>query len=188
MPLVQIIHASTRDGRQGFPVSRWMERLARQRGDMEVELIDLREVDLPMFDEPKHPRFGDYKHEHTRRWSATVKRADGFVFVTAEYNHSFPASLKNAIDYLNVEWKFKPVAFCSYGGVAAGTRAVQALKPVLNCFQMVTINEAVHIPFFAKQIGEDGEFKPEKGLADSAELMLEKLAYWIERQKPLYER
>lgn len=187
MPLVQIIHSSTRENRQGFPVSQWMEAQARRRKDIDVELVDLREVNLPIFDEPKHPRFGDYKHEHTKRWSATVKRADGFVFVMPEYNNSFPASLKNAIDYLNAEWKFKPACFVSYGGVAAGTRAVQALKPVLNCFQMVTIYEAVNIPFFAKQI-EEGEFNPPEGLADAAQLMLEKLVHWIERQKPLYER
>jgi len=187
MPLVQIIAGSTREGRQSLPIAQWMEAVARKRGDIEVELVDLRAVNLPLFDEPKHPRFGDYTHEHTKRWSATVKRADGFVFVTPEYNNSFPASLKNAIDYLSAEWKYKPACFVSYGGVAAGTRAVQALRPVFNCFQMVTIYDAVNIPFFTKYIA-DGRFSPEEGLEDSARLMLDKLVFWMDRQAPLYER
>jgi NAD(P)H-dependent FMN reductase len=187
MPLVQIIACSTREGRQGFPIAQWMEAVARKRGDVDVELIDLREVNLPLFDEPKHPRFGDYKHEHTRRWSATIRRGDGFVFVTPEYNNSFPASVKNAIDYLSAEWKYKPATFVSYGGVAAGTRAVQALRPVLNCFQMVSIYEAVNIPFFMKQL-KDGRFVPEEGLEDSAKVMLDKLVFWMGRQASLYER
>ena len=188
MPLVQIIACSTRENRAGFPLAEWAVAQAKKRDDLDVELIDLREVDLPIFDEPKHPRLGGYAHEHTKRWSAIVSRADAFVFVTPEYNHSFPASLKNAIDYLSAEWKHKPAGFVSYGGVAAGTRAVQALKPVLACFNMVPIFESVAIPFFSKYIGEDGVFRPEEGLEESAQLMFDRIAFWIDHQSPLYER
>ena len=90
-----------------------------------------------MFDEPKHPRFGEYVHQHTKDWSATISRGDAFVFVIPEYNYGFNAAIKNAIDYLNTEWQYKPVGFVSYGGVAAGTRAMQMLKQVITTLKMV---------------------------------------------------
>lgn len=186
VPIVQIFVCSTREKRIGLPIGQWVEALARKRDDIEVELIDLKEINLPMFDEPHHPRLGKYEHEHTKRWSAVVSRADGFVFVTPEYNHSFPASLKNAIDYLNAEWKFKPVAFVSYGGVAAGTRAVQALKPVLACFHMMPLFEAVNIPFVHALFEHAGKFRPEPGLEEAANTMLDKLVFWMRHQMPLY--
>lgn len=186
MPLVQIIVASTRPGRVGLPIAEWILSLARERTDIEVELVDLRDVNLPNFDEPRHPRLGQYEHEHTKRWSASVDRADGFVFVTPEYNHSFPASLKNALDFVFREWAHKPVGFVSYGGVAAGTRSVQALKPVLAALQMVPVLEGVNIPFVQNLFDADKNLKTEKGLDDSARLMLDKLVGWMAHQRPLY--
>lgn len=188
MSIVQIIVASTRQNRVGGSIGRWADEQARRHGSFEVELIDLRDIALPLFDEPRHPRFGEYEHDHTKHWSETVRRADAFVFVTPEYNHSFPASLKNAIDYLNAEWKFKPAGFVSYGGVAAGTRAVTALEPVLNCFQMKPLMEAVNIPFVSSLIDDEKRFNPPDGLVKAMEIMLGRLEYWIARQSPLYER
>ena len=115
---------------------------------------------LPLFDEPKHPRLQQYAHQHTKDWSASVSRADAFVFVTPEYNHSFPASLKNALDYLSMEWADKPVGLASYGGVSAGLRAATALKPILAALRMVPVVEAVSVPFFTEHIGAGGEFTP----------------------------
>jgi NAD(P)H-dependent FMN reductase len=89
-------------------------------------------VDLPLFDEPHHPMLHTYVHQHTKDWSATVERAVAFVFVMPEYNYGFNAALKNAIDYLPVEWQYKPVGFVSYGGLAGGTRAVQMIKQVIS--------------------------------------------------------
>ncbi len=186
MPLIQVIVASTREGRIGRHVADWVVEVGRARGGAEIELVDLKDVALPMFDEAKHPRLGQYAHEHTKRWSASVSRADGFVFVTPEYNHSFPASLKNAIDYLHNEWQFKPVGFVSYGGVAAGTRAVQALKPVLAALQMVPVLEGVNIPFVHANLGADGRFNAPDGLADATKLMFERTEFWIDRQASLY--
>src|SRR5690606_20059283 len=97
-------------------------------GAFAVERVDLKEINLPLLDEPKHPRLGEYEHEHTKRWSATVTRADAFVFVTPEYDFGPPASLINALQYLVKEWAYKPVGLLSYGGVSAGLRSANALR------------------------------------------------------------
>ena len=119
-PKLLIIISSTRPGRIGLPVANWFLEQAAAHGGFELELVDLYELDLPLLDEPNHPRLRQYTKEHTRAWSETVDGADAVVFVTAEYNHSFTAALKNAIDYLHNEWRHKPLGFVSYGGVAAG--------------------------------------------------------------------
>jgi NAD(P)H-dependent FMN reductase len=108
--------------------------------------IDLAEVGLPLLDEPNHPRLQQYSHQHTKDWSAAVSRADAFVLVTPEYNHSFPASLKNALDHLVRDRADKPAGIVSYGGVSAGLRAATALKPVLAALRLVLVVEAVSIP------------------------------------------
>ncbi|MEO4040846.1 NAD(P)H-dependent oxidoreductase [Hoeflea sp. CAU 1731] len=187
MALVQIVVGSVREKRIGRKVADWFMETGAGRDDFELELVDLKEVNLPLFDEPNHPRFANYVHDHTKAWSETVARADGFVFVTPEYNHSFPPALKNAIDYLSQEWKFKPAGFVSYGGVAAGTRAVQALKPVLACFQMPLVLENVHIPFVGSLFNQDGAFVPPDGLDDAARLLHDRMAFWIEQQAGLRE-
>jgi NAD(P)H-dependent FMN reductase len=89
-----------------------------------IDLVDLKEVNLPLLDEPEHPRLQHYRHDYTKAWSATVQRADAYVFVTPEYNHGAPPVLINALDCVFVEWNYKPAGFVSYGGVSAGTRSV----------------------------------------------------------------
>jgi NAD(P)H-dependent FMN reductase len=125
-----------------------------------------------------------YTHEHTRRWSASVDSADAFVFVTPEYNHSFNAPLKNAIDYLNHEWRYKPVGLVSYGGVAAGTRAVQMITPVLTALMMVPLTEAVHIPFVSQFLSEDGQIHANEVMEQAADAMLTQLGRWSEALEP----
>src|SRR5689334_8006169 len=134
---LQVLIASTRPGRQGPAVGAWAVQQARANGKFEIEIVDLAEVNLPLFDEPKHPRFQQYEHEHTKRWSAIVARADAFVFVTPEYDFSPPASLINALHYLYNEWAYKPVGFVSYGGVSAGTRGVQITKSTVTALKMI---------------------------------------------------
>jgi NAD(P)H-dependent FMN reductase len=175
-PLLQVIAASTRPGRRGIAVARWVQQLAEAHGGFDVELVDLAEVALPVFDEPNHPRLRRYEHDHTKRWSATVDRADAFVFVVPEYNHSFPASVKNALDYLSHEWADKPAGLVSYGGVSAGLRAATALKPVLAALRMVPVVEAVSIPFFAQFLTDDDEFVPNAELEAGGKGMLDELA------------
>src|ERR1700679_4011380 len=156
MPRLQIIIASTRPGRVGLPVGLWFEGRARAHQAFDVEVADLAELALPFMDEPNHPRLREYTHQHTKDWSAQVAAADAFVFVMPEYNYGFTAPLKNAIDYLHVEWQYKPVGFVSYGGLSAGTRAVQMLKQVVTTLKMTPVFEAVSIPFVAKFIDDDG--------------------------------
>lgn len=169
-PKLHIIVASTRPDRVGLPVGRWFHNQAIAFGGFDLEWVDLAEWDLPFMDEPHHPRLRNYTHDHTRRWSAQISRADAFVLVMPEYNHGFSAPLKNALDFLVHEWAFKPVGFVSYGGIAAGTRAVQMLKPVLVALKMTPIVEAVNIPF--PQLIQDREFQPPEATSKAAQLML----------------
>jgi NAD(P)H-dependent FMN reductase len=116
-----------------------------------------------------------YVHEHTINWGRIVERCDAFVFVTPEYNFGYSAVLKNAIDYLSQEWADKPVGFLSYGGVAAGTRAVQQLKQVVTALKMIPIAESVNIPFFSQFIDDSGTVRPNDLMTRSADAMLDEL-------------
>ena len=130
---------------------------------------------LPLLDEPKHPRLRQYTHDHTFAWSRIVDGADAVVIVTAEYNYGYPAALKNALDYLNHEWRHKPLGFVSYGGVAAGTRAVQQLKQVTGAVQLVTTQTAVNIPFVASLLADDGRLAANEVMEQAASAMLGEL-------------
>jgi NAD(P)H-dependent FMN reductase len=178
MPTLQIVIASTRPVRVGPAVAAWIRDRAVAHGGFDVELIDLAEVNLPMLDEPQHPRLGQYVGQHTKDWSASVARSDAFIFVLPEYNHGYTAPIKNAIDFLNAEWRYKPVGFVSYGGVAAGTRAMQMLKPVLIVLKMVPLAEAVNIPFVQQFIDGQGVFQASEILAAAATDMLDELVRW----------
>jgi len=154
LPLtIAIIVGSTRPGRNGAAVASWVHRQAAARTAASYEIVDLDEVNLPLLDERIPALLGSYEHQHTKDWSMTVDRADAFVFVTPEYNYGFNAVLKNAIDFLHQEWQHKPVGFVSYGGVAAGTRAVQAIKPIANVLKMTPVPEAVVIPLEGFNLG-----------------------------------
>jgi NAD(P)H-dependent FMN reductase len=174
-PVLQIIIASTRPGRVGLPVAQWFEQAAIAHGGFEVEVVDLAEVALPFFDEPNHPRLRKYEHQHTKEWSAIVDRADAFVFVTPEYNYGFNAVLKNAIDFLHQEWHHKAVGFVSYGGVAAGTRAVQMLKQVVTTLKMVPVTASVNIPFVAQFLDDENRLQPNDVMTAAASAMLDEL-------------
>ncbi|HEX3979207.1 MAG TPA: NADPH-dependent FMN reductase [Solirubrobacteraceae bacterium] len=175
MPKLLIIIASTRPGRVGVPVANWFMERAAAHGGFELELLDLYELDLPLLDEPNHPRLRQYTKDHTRAWSQTVDSADAVVFVTAEYNHSYTAALKNAIDFLHNEWHHKPLGFVSYGGVAAGTRAMQALKPVAIALALVPVVAAVNIPFVQQFLTDDGAIVGNDVMVDAAAAMLDEL-------------
>lgn len=184
MPNLQIIIVSTRPGRVGFPIGSWFHQHALAHGKFTVELIDLAAVNLPLFDEPKHPRLRQYAYPHTQAWGATVARADAFVFVTPEYNYGGPPSLANALDYLVHEWAYKPVGFVSYGGLAGGTRAVQMAKQIVTALKMMPIPEGVILPYFTQLI-DAGTFMATESHRKGADLMLNELLKWSEALKPL---
>lgn len=185
MPRLMILVASTRPGRVGLPVARWLDGRVRARGDVDVDFADLLEIGLPFMDEPAHPMLGNYSHRHTRDWSARVAAADAFAFVTPEYNYGIAAPLKNAIDFLHVEWQYKPVGFVSYGGVSAGTRAVQMAKQIVTTLKMVPLPEAVSVPFVTRLIDDDGSFVPDELIDQAADRMLDELLAVSEALAPL---
>jgi len=179
MSKLSVIIASTRPGRVGLPIGQWFFEQAKSHGKFEVELVDLKERNLPLLDEPKHPRLGEYEHEHTKAWSQLVKASDAFVFVTPEYNFSAPPSLLNALDYLFNEWAYKAAGFVSYGGQSGGIRAVQMLKQPLIAMKLVGIPESVAIPFFSQHL-EDGVFKGTEAHEKAGGVMLDELGRWTE--------
>jgi NAD(P)H-dependent FMN reductase len=179
MPLLEVIVASTRDQRVGRIIADWFVAHARAHGSFDVELLDLRELALPLLDEPHHPRFKRYEHAHTKAWSAIVDRADAFVFVTPEYNYGCPPALVNAIDYLWAEWQYKPLGFVSYGGISGGTRSAQMTKLIATTVKLIPIPEAVTIPLVAQHI-KDGAFDSTDKHTGSIAPMLVELRRWTD--------
>ncbi|MCG8915888.1 NAD(P)H-dependent oxidoreductase [Actinokineospora sp. PR83] len=145
MTRIGIIIGTTRPGRLGPQVARWVEKAAAARGDADFEVVDLADYDLPLFDEPRVPRLGVYEHAHTRAWSAKVAELDGFVFVTPEYNWSIPAVLKNAIDFVYQEWNHKAACFVGYGSNVNGARAVEHLRQIAGAVQLATAYTQVNL-------------------------------------------
>jgi NAD(P)H-dependent FMN reductase len=157
---LKIINSTVRPGRKGPLVAQWITEAAQKHG-FEAELLDLGEINLPLMNEAIHPMLKQYEHDHTKKWSAKIEEADAFIFVTAEYDHSYPASLKNALEYLLHEWAFKPAGLVSYSiGPFAGVRAVMGLKTDLLSLRTIALAEAVNIPTLNQFINEDGVFIP----------------------------
>ena len=157
MTKIQIILGSTRQGRIGEKVAVWVHQLAMARNDATFELIDLRDWPLPFFNDPKPPFEGEYSFEYTKKWSAKISEGDGYVIITPEYNHGYPAVLKNALDHLYYEWEKKSIVFISYGGLAAGARAVEQLRLVTTELGLVQVHSAIHIPRVRSAFGPDGK-------------------------------
>jgi NAD(P)H-dependent FMN reductase len=189
-PHILVIFGSTRQGRKGEVVTTWlMDRLAT-RTDAIFELVDLRDVPLPFFDAPASPAHGHIISE-AENWAAQVERADGFIFVTPEYNHSYPAVLKNAIDHLYTQWVHKPAAIVSYGGFAAGYRAAEQLRQVLIELKMVPIREQVGIslvPGAVPNVSEGLDSPSEAFLNRAFNGMMTELLWWATALIPARER
>ena len=183
-PRLAILVASTRPGRQGIAVAEWFRVEAEKHSAFDIDFIDLAEVDLPFLDEPNHPRFKKYEHDHTKAWSARIEAADAFIFVTPEYDYSMSPVLLNALQYLASEWHYKPAGIVSYGGVSAGLRAAQMTKSALTALKIFPIAEAVSIPFFTQFI-DDGVVHPNEVMTDSAAAVLDELAKVEAALRPL---
>jgi len=179
-----IVVASVRDGRAGEAIAKWFVERAKQHGTFDVQVADLKELKLPILDEPDHPRLKKYVHDSTKRWSEIVGGSDAFVFVTPEYNYTMPPALVNALDTLYHEWTYKPVGFVSYGGISGGMRSVQTAKLMVTGFKMMPMVEAVNIPFYT-QLMENGVFKSNELHDKAVPVMLDELFRWSEALKAL---
>lgn len=157
MVKIGIIIGSTRPGRVGEAVAKWVYELSKARSDAEFELVDIKDYNLPLLDEPAPAAAQQYTKEHTKKWAAKISELDGFIFVTPEYNHSTSAALKNAIDYLFVEWNNKAAGFVSYGAIG-GARAVESLRPIMAQLKIADVREQVMLSLYDDF--ESGTFKP----------------------------
>ncbi|SHN29998.1 NADPH-dependent FMN reductase [Actinacidiphila paucisporea] len=183
MTKIGIILGSTRPGRNGEAVARWVNDIAVRRDDAEFELIDLLDYRLPHLDEIVPPSLGQYSQPHTQAWARKIDSFDGFVMVTPEYNHSTSGALKNAIDFLYAEWNNKAVGFVSYGS-AGGTRAVEHLRLVAAELQMADVRAQVALSLFHDFVNFS-EFKPTEFQVDSLNATLDQVIAWSEALAPL---
>jgi NAD(P)H-dependent FMN reductase len=178
-PRIGIVIGSTREGRFGEKPAHWIHTIARQRTDLEFELIDLRDHPLPFFNEPMSPAWAPVKNQAAQRWGDRLATLDGLIVVTPEYNHGPSAVLKNAFDYAYKEFIRKPIAFVGYGGVGAA-RAVEQLRLVAVELQMAPVRHAVHIGMVEfLGIWQQGKsFDDFPHLAQAASAMLDDIAWW----------
>ena len=183
MVRIAIVVGSTRPNRNAADVADWVHEHASARTDARFELVDIADQHLPLLDEPLPPSLGQYAHEHTKAWSAKIASYDGFVFVTPEYNHSVPAALKNAVDYLYAEWNNKAIGFVSYGS-AGGTRAVEAWRLIAAEVQMADVRAQVFLPF-GSEFGEDFSFQPTEGATGALQALFDQVVAWAQALKPL---
>src|SRR6202011_3516033 len=144
---IAIILGSTRPNRNGEAVAKWVCEVAKTRSDAEFELVDIKDFNLPLLDEPVPPAMGQYSQPHTKVWAAKIAQFDGFVFVTPEYNHGPSAALKNAIDFLHREWNNKAVGFVGYGG-NGGARSVEILRQVVSNVELADVRAQVGLSLF----------------------------------------
>lgn len=177
LPHLQVVIASTRVRRRGGVIGRWVARELGARADCTCEALDLREWDLPVLTAARPPARGEYQDERARAWGAAVARADGFVIVTPEYNHGYPAPLKNALDLVYREWARKPVGFVGYGGSGGGIRSVEQLRQVAVELQMASVRRQVVIPRAFRAFDEGGEPVDPHHARDLGELV-DDLLWW----------
>jgi NAD(P)H-dependent FMN reductase len=195
MVRIAIVIGSTRPVRRTELVGRWVAEAGARHpvarsGEATFDVVDLADHDLPVLDERAAAMWADYRNAHTRRWAATIEKYDGFVFVTPEYNHSFPAALKNAIDYLFAEWNDKAAGFVSHG-VHGGVRAVEQLRLVLAEVKVATVRSQVALSTFTDfeltTPGEPGVCRPADLQEAALHEMLDELVAWSTALKSLRE-
>jgi NAD(P)H-dependent FMN reductase len=180
---IAIIIGSTRPNRNGEAVAKWVYQVAKKRSDAEFELVDIKDFNLPLLDEPMPPIMGQYSKPHTKTWAAKIGSFDAYVFVTPEYNHGTSGALKNAIDFLFAEWTNKAAGFVSYGG-ASGARAVEQLRLVLAEVQMATVRNQVLLSMYT-DFENFSVFKPGPTKEQSVNDMLDQLIAWGSALKTL---
>jgi NAD(P)H-dependent FMN reductase len=191
---IKVIVGSTRQGRFSEKPAQWIYEEAKKLNGVEVELLDLRDYEIPFFESPVSPSMaqGRYENEVVQKWAAKISEGDAFIIVTPEYNHGYPAVLKNAMDVIYHEWNRKPVGFVAYGS-AMGARSVEQLRQVAIELQMAPIRHAIHIPndiFFEAIMGK-GPSDPKEMFSsihkgpwgDPVEVFFNDLLWWAKALK-----
>ncbi|MFH8798057.1 NADPH-dependent FMN reductase [Streptomyces sp. NPDC017936] len=186
MTKIAIVLGSTRPGRNGEAVARWVHDAAAKRRDARFEMVDIADYDLPLLDEPVPPSMGQYSNDHTRRWAAKIAEFDGYVFVTPEYNHGPSGALKNALDYVYAEWNNKAAGFVGYGS-AGGTRAVEQLRLVMAELQVATVRSQVALSLFT-DFENFSTFRPSSHHEQPLTTMLDQLVSWSQAMKSVREQ
>ena len=191
MSVAAVIVGSTRPTRFSEMPARWIARHLEEHPGVDAKILDLRDYPMPFFEEsvsPARPDRAPFENDVVHRWTAEIGSSDAFIVVTPEYNHGYPAALKNALDYVYHEWVRKPISFISYGSVG-GARAVEQLRLVAVELQMAPIRYAVHLPLQAlmahyREGDVDEALKESDG---AARQMIEELLWWTEALKKARE-
>lgn len=184
---IKILTGSVRPGRFNIQPAQWIYKIAKKRKDIEVEFLDLLEIKLPFLDEPAPPIEHKYSKTHTKKWSKIIDEADGFIFVTPEYNHGVSPVLKNAIDYLYSEWNYKPVSFVSYGSLAGGSRSVEHWRGTAAELKMYDLREQIMLPNYWDNLDKNGKYQFSQRHENSANEMLDSLVFWTKKMKQARE-
>jgi NAD(P)H-dependent FMN reductase len=186
MTKIQIIIGSTRPNRVAPQIAQWALAQAQKRSDAEFELVDIADFDLPLYNEPLPPKMGNYQFDYTKKWAERVAEADGYVFVTSEYNHSIPASLKNALDYVYAEWNNKSAGIISYGS-ASGVRAAEHLRQIAAELQLADVSHNTLISMHT-DFENWSTFKPSEALEKSVSGLFDQTVAWAEALAPLRQK
>lgn len=183
---IAIIIGSTRPGRKADSVAKWVHGIAKKRDDAEYEIVDIKDYNLPLLDEPVPPSMGQYSQQHTKTWSAKIASFDAYVFVTPEYNHGTSGALKNAIDYLYTEWNNKAAGLVSYGSIG-GARAAENLRLILGELQVADVRAQVMLSLFT-DFENFTIFKPAAMHEKSVNTMLDQVIAWGGALKALRDK
>lgn len=173
---IAVILGSTRPGRNGEAVARWIVEQGQTRTDASFELVDIADYNLPLLDEPAPPSLGQYTKEHTRVWSEKINSFDGYIFVTPEYNHATSGALKNAIDFLYKEWNNKVAGFVGYGSLG-GSRAIENLRLITAELQLAGVRAQVSLSLFT-DFENFSTFKPAELHNASVNAMFDQVVAW----------
>ena len=187
-PRIAVVVGSTRAARFADAPTEWIAKLARERADLDVEVVDLRDYPLPFFDEVASSLWAPSQNEVAQRWQKKVAEFDGFIFTAAEYNHAPTGVLKNALDYASNEWNKKPAGFVGYGSVG-GARAVEQLRQIAVELQMAPVKSAVHVAWADYLAVKQGEKKLEEieHLNQAANALVKDVAWWAKALKKARE-
>lgn len=182
---LKVIIGSTRPGRVGPNVANWVNEAAKAHGGFAVDLVDLKDIALPLLDEPNHPAMQKYENDSTKKWSAVIADADAVIFVTPEYDFFAPATLVNALQTIAVEWRYKPVGIVSYGGISGGLRSAQELRMLISNKGAMPLPNVVPLPMVFPLI-ENGTINATDPMKDGLKGLFDELVKWGTALKPLH--